>query len=135
MPLNLTKIAYGCESLDILAARLAVRAETEGELRMTTRYLPKRHAEMTGGSLYWIIRHALVARSPLIGFAEAEDEKRTIIRLEPRLISVRPRPKRAHQGWRYLEAGDAPEDLGSGAPDIASLPPRLLGELEALALL
>ena len=139
MPLNLTKIAYGCESLDILAARLAVRAETEGELRMTTRYLPKRHAEMAGGSLYWIIRHALVARSPLIGFAEAEDgtesNKRTIIRLEPRLIPVRPRPKRAHQGWRYLEAKDAPEDLGTGAPDLAALPPALLGELEALALL
>lgn len=135
MTLHLTKIAYGSESLEILAARIAERAETGGEVRMTTRYLPKRHAEMAGGSLYWIIRHQLVARSPILGFEEAEDGKRTIIRLVPRVIPVRPRPKRAHQGWRYLEGSDAPDDLGTGAPDIAALPPGLAGELEALALL
>ncbi len=43
------------------------------EAPMTTRYLPKRHEEMAGGSLYWIHEHALVGRSPLIGFAQAED--------------------------------------------------------------
>jgi len=135
MALNLTKIAFGCDSLDMLASRVAARAASDGEVPMTTRYLPKRHAEMVGGSLYWIVRHSLVARSPIIGFAEAEDGKRTIIRLEPRLIAVRPRPKRAHQGWRYLEAADAPPDIGTGTPDIAALPPGLAGELEALALL
>lgn len=134
MTVHLTKIAYGCESLEALAARFAARAEGD-EVRMTTRYLPKRHAEMGGGSLYWIVKHMLVARSPLIGFADAEDGKKTIIRLEPRLIAVRPRPKRAHQGWRYLEDKDAPPDLGGGAPDVAALPPGLAGELEALALL
>ena len=42
-------------------------------------------------------------------------------------------PKRAHQGWRYLEEGDAPtdEDDGSG---LGELPPRLYGKLAALAL-
>ena len=134
MPLGLTKIAYGCESLDILAERIATRVPA-GEMHMTTRYLPKRHAEMAGGSLYWIIRHSLVARSPLLGFAEAEDGKHTIIRLEPVLIPVRPRPKRAHQGWRYLEEKDAPADLGTGSGDVAALPAGLAGDLEALGLL
>ncbi|MGF7149487.1 hypothetical protein FHS96_003138 [Sphingomonas zeicaulis] len=134
MPLSMTKIAYGCESLEILAERIAMRAGA-GEMQMTTRYLPKRHAEMLGGSLYWIIRHNLVARCPLIGFAEAEDGKHTIIRLEPVLIPVRPRPKRAHQGWRYLEEKDAPPDLGTGAGDVAALPAGLAGDLEALGLI
>ena len=42
---------------------------------------------------------------------------------------------RAHQGWRYLEAADAPADL-EGEPDgIDALPPALLGKLAGLALL
>ena len=101
---------------------------------MTTRYLPKRVAELDGGSLFWILKHRLVARSPILGFGEAEGG-RAAIHLGPRLILVEARPKRAHQGWRYLEEADAPADLrgaGSGADE---LPPRLIGELVALGLL
>ena len=39
-------------------------------LRMTTRYLPKRIAEMEGGSLYWIHASTLIGRSPILGFEE-----------------------------------------------------------------
>jgi hypothetical protein len=105
----------------------------DGEARMTTRYLPKRHEEMTGGSLYWIREHAIIARSPLIGFAQREDG-RWWIRLEPRLILVHPRAKRAHQGWRYLDEQDAPPDIGGELDGSEPLPARLVGELAKLGL-
>ncbi|HEX7741551.1 MAG TPA: DUF1489 domain-containing protein, partial [Sphingobium sp.] len=113
MPLHLTKIAFGSESPATLRAWLESH---EGEARLTTRYLPKRLPEMEGGSLYWIHSHILVGRSPILGFQET-GQGRFWIRLEPRLIPVRSMPKRAHQGWRYLEDKDAPPDLSSGEAD------------------
>src|SRR3546814_5052456 len=110
MPLHLTKIAFRSESPATLRAWLESHAE---EARLTTRYLPKRVEELAGGSLFWIHGHQLVGRSPLLGFQET-GQGRYWIRLEPRLIPVRTLPKRAHQGWRYLEDKDAPPDLGSG---------------------
>ena len=49
-------------------------------------------------------------------------------------MPVRPKPKRAHQGWRYLPAADAPADFEGDDDGVASLPPRLLLKLSALAL-
>jgi hypothetical protein len=61
--LNITKVAYGCTSLTMLVAAVARRAE-DGQVRMTTRYIPKRHADIVaGGSLYWIVKHQIVARA------------------------------------------------------------------------
>ena len=134
MPLHLTKVAYGCDSIDYLAERLALKAAHEPAF-LTTRYLPKRHAEIAGaGSLFWIIKHQLVGRSPITGFGEIEGG-RTAIYLAPRLILVAARPKRAHQGWRYLEDQDAPHDLGDAGGGVAELPPALVGELAGLGLL
>ena len=50
------------------------------------------------------------------------------------LVPVVARPRRAFQGWRYLESADAPPDLSrtSGAKD---LPESLQRELAALGLL
>jgi hypothetical protein len=133
MPLNLTKIAFGAENPAHLQQRLEAYA-TQGEVRLTTRYLPKRHEEMAGGSLFWIIKHMLVGRSPLIGFMD-NGEGKTWIRIRPELIPVRSQPKRAHQGWRYLEEKDAPRDLASGEVDARDeMPPKLLGELMRMGL-
>lgn len=134
MALHITKVAFGASSLDHLVGRLKARAEA-GPVFLTTRYLPKRHEEIAGqGSLYWIIKHQLIARSPILGFGEAEGG-RVAIHIDPGLVLVQARPKRAHQGWRYLEAKDAPADLGSGAGGIAELPPALIGKLAELALI
>ena len=86
-----------------------------------------------GGSLFWIIKHALVARSPILSFGEAEGG-RVAIHIDPLLRLVHPRPKRAHQGWRYLEAADAPIDLAGGEAE-AVLPASLAGRLAELGLL
>lgn len=134
MPLHMTKIAYGTESPASLKAWLESHADgSGGEALMTTRYLPKRHEEMAGGSLYWIFEHALIGRSPLRGFTQREDG-RWHIRLEPRLIPVLTRPRRAHQGWRYLDEKDAPRDLGDGEDAGDVMPARLIGELAKLGL-
>lgn len=133
MPLHLTKVAFGCDSTEYLRARIAVRRE-EGQFHLTTRYLPKRHEEIAGGSLFWIVKHQLVGRTPILGFGEAE-QGRTAIRLEPRLVLVQARPKRAHQGWRYLEDQDAPTDLGDAEGGVAELPPELAGKLAGMGLI
>jgi hypothetical protein len=129
MALHLTKVAFGTSGVEHLRERLASRG-LDGPVALTTRYLPKRHAEIAGqGSLFWIFKHQLIARSPILGFGEAEGGRCAIL-LDPELVQVVPQAKRAHQGWRYLEATDAPADLGTG--DMASLPPELAGKLAEL---
>lgn len=130
-PLNLTKVAVGCGDAGALADRLASRAAA-GETFLTTRYRPTRHEELVGGSLFWIVKHQLIARSRILRFTE--EEGRCTIWLDPALVPVRVRPKRAHQGWRYLVAADAPIDLDGAVDELAALPPALVSALAALAL-
>jgi hypothetical protein len=130
MPLHLTKVAYQAQSLEEMHGWFAQRGEIA---RLTTRYLPKRHAELVGGSLYWIFKHQLVARSPILGFEDAE-AGRTHIVISTRLIDVLPLRRRAHQGWRYLVDADAPRDLLVGENPGEIMPGRLAGELARLGL-
>ncbi len=130
MPLSMTKVAYDARSLDEITAWFG---GGEAEKRLTTRYLPKRHAEMIGGSLYWIHQHALIGRSPILRFEQRDDGRWWIV-LENRLILVHPRAKRAHQGWRYLDEGDCPLDLAEGEAAADALPGRLVRELARLGL-
>jgi hypothetical protein len=133
MPLHITKVAFGHAAVEHLAERLRERGR-EGPLFLTTRYLPKRHAEIAGqGSLFWIIKHQLVARSPILSFGEAEGG-RVAIHIDPVVRLLAARPKRAHQGWRYLEAADAPADLDGDGSGMAELPPDLIGKLAELGL-
>lgn len=131
MPLHLTKVAYGAQSLEDLHGWFAERGD---EALLTTRYLPKRHDEIIpGGSLFWIYKHQLVARSPILRFAEAEGGKTHIV-ISGRLIDVHPVPKRAHQGWRYLADADAPRDLAAGEDPDEALPGQLAADLARLGL-
>lgn len=136
MPLHLTKVAYGAQSLDEIRSWFANRGAEAG---LTTRYLPKRFAEIiphgdeSGGSLFWIFKHQLVMRSPILRFEEA-DGGRTNIIIAAKLIEVMPQPKRAHQGWRYLEGTDAPRDLGSDDDAGEVLPGHIAADLARLGL-
>ena len=128
MALHITRVAYGMASLPELIAAVERRAHG-GMINMTTRYRPKRHAEIVGGSLYWIIKHQLVARAKIIGFEEAEGG-RTDIMVEAHVIPVVPMPRRAHQGWRYLNGEDVPPDLaGGGGAGIDQLPGEMIAAL------
>jgi hypothetical protein len=133
--LNITKVAVGCTEIETLRERMAARA-VDGETFITTRFRPKREGELVGGSLYWIIKHKLVARQEILGFEEEPDGKRCRILLSATLHAVRPHPKRAHQGWRYLTGADAPTDLDAGeAEGMAALPREMAAELSALYLI
>ena len=48
----------------------------------------------------------------------------------PELIETAPQPRRAFQGWRYLEAGDAPPDLPTA--DGEAIEPELAKQLREL---
>jgi hypothetical protein len=134
MPLNISKVAVGCASLDSLAARQQLRL-AGGVVPIVTRFRPKRADELIGGSIYWIVKHRIAARQTILGFADREEDRRTIIRLDPLLVPVRALPKRAHQGWRYLEPSDAPLDLEGDDTGLAEMPPQLTARLAALALI
>jgi hypothetical protein len=129
--LHLTKVAFGCRDTDVLAARIASRA-SGGEVRVATRMRPRRAEELVGGNLYWIVRHRLVGCNAILRFEDRDDGRIDIV-CSADFVPVRPVPRRAHQGWRYLEDGDAPAggDDGTGLKD---LPPQLYGRLAALAL-
>jgi hypothetical protein len=143
MTAHLSKLAVGCDSLATLRQRQQAWHFTRGDgqtvYRHRTRFMPKRAEELlAGGSLYWIIAHQLVARQGIIGFEPITtgEASHVLIHLDPAPVAVLPTPRRAHQGWRYLEAPDAPADASaSTAPTLAALPPKLLAELRSLALL
>ncbi len=129
--LHLTKVAFACRDAETLQNRIANRA-IDGEVRIATRMRPKRSVELIGGNLFWIVKHRLIAGLEILRFEDRQDGRIDIV-CSAQLVAVSPMPRRAHQGWRYLEDCDAPgaEDDGSG---LGALPPQLYGKLASLAL-
>jgi hypothetical protein len=130
--LHLTKVAVGCRTIDALEKRVAARA-SGGEVRVVTRMRPKRSDELIGGSLHWIVKHRLVGRQEILRIEERKDGRIDIV-VSASLELIAPYPKRAHQGWRYLEAANAPNENGDGS-GLSELPPLLYTRLAALALI
>ena len=130
--LHLTKVAMGCRDLPALEKRIASRAE-RGEVRIVTRMKPKRMAELVGGSLYWIVKHRMVACQTIVRFEDRPDGRLDIVCADA-LQQVPPRAKRAHQGWRYLDSAEAPMPGDNDDSGLGLLPPPLYGRLAALAL-
>ena len=131
-PLHLTKVAFGCRTIESLEKRVAARTH-DGEMRVATRMRPKRADELVGGSIHWIIKHRLIGRQQILRFEERKDGRIDIV-LSGALELIPPTPKRAHQGWRYLEDGDAPRAGDEDASGVTALPPQLYLRLAALAL-
>jgi hypothetical protein len=130
--LHMTRVAMGCADYAALEALMAAHAEA-GERRLTTRNRPRRADELIGGNIYFIIRHTIVACAEILRF-DTRDDGRTDIVCSTRLERVHPRPKRAHQGWRYLTEADAPRVAGHDS-GVDELPPELYRELAELMLI
>jgi hypothetical protein len=129
--LHLTKVAVGCPDIETLAR---LQRERFGDAACSmTRFMPKRAEELVGGSLFWIIKHRIVARQEILSFACVMTEwgEKCRIALVPGPVPVVAVPKRAHQGWRYLAAADAPAELAAGGGE-AALPAAMVRELQAL---
>ena len=147
MPLHLVKLSVGAESIKDLDGWIKERlkkARASGAPRRhihITRMTPKRDTELLdGGSIYWVIKGEIAVREKLIGIEPFRDKDgigRCRLIMEPKLIPVSPRPMRAFQGWRYLQAKDAPTDLDrrSGGDGIAAMPEPMRRELRELGLL
>lgn len=131
--LHLSRVAYGCTDYPALIARMKERGDATGEIRFPTRNKPKRAAELIGGHLHLIVKHMLMGRLEIVRFDNREDGRIDIVCKLP-LERVRTTPKRAHQGWRYLSAEDAPEAADEKEAE-DDLPPHLLRELTALMLI
>ena len=132
--LHLTKVAVGCPDIETLAR---LQRERWGDAACTlTRFMPKRADELIGGSLFWIIRHRLVARQVIIGLDMVTTPwgVKCRIALRPGPVPIAPVPRRAHQGWRYLEAADAPAD-GDAGSDSDALPAGMALDLQSLGLI
>jgi hypothetical protein len=131
--LNLTRPAVGCADYPALAERLKFLSNAAGEIHIPTRNRPKQADQLIGGGLYFIIKHMLMGRVEIVRFDDRPDGRINIVCRLP-LQRVRATPKRAHQGWRYLSAEDAPPVLCEG--DMGDeFPPQLLKELSALMLI
>lgn len=156
MPLHLIKLCVGAPTVEDLAAwqkgRVRPLRPPQGEksqrgrgsqqmcVTHTTFQTPKRQAELLdGGSLYWVIKGLIQVRQRIVGFDEGQKEDGSpccLLLLDPEHVPVRPQPRRAFQGWRYLTAEDAPADLGSGAKDgLDDMPLAMRRELMDLGLL
>lgn len=142
MTLHLIKLCVGADSIEDLDAwikhKLAEKraAGLPVEQYHTTRMVPRRMDELLeGGSLYWVIRGNVQVRQSLVDirpFTDDEGIGRCRLVLEPELVPTEWQPKRPFQGWRYLEAKDAPRDLDDRCGQ--GLPPELAAELAGLGL-
>lgn len=117
MSLHMIKLCVGAATVDDL---LGWRAGQPGPWLMHTRQTPKRAPEMIeGGSLYRVFKGVILCRQKILAVDTVGDgvNARCQVTLDETIVHVAPTPRRAFQGWRYLELKDAPPDLSSGGED------------------
>ncbi len=118
MPLHLIKLCVGADTPEDLRDWRARRAAAGYRPIVHTRQTPKRAAEiLEGGSLYWVFKGVILIRQPIAAIETVGEgaARRCEILLGEAMIATAPQPRRAFQGWRYLEAKDAPADLAQSS--------------------
>jgi hypothetical protein len=138
MPLHLVKLCVGVSELGELRQWIRDARAGRDTLDHVTRMFPRRKNEiLPGGSLYWVIRGMILCRQPIAALEPVTGKdgiERCRIAFRPKIVAVVPQPRRAFQGWRYLEPADAPPDLKTGNA-VSGMPEKLRRELAELGLL
>jgi len=134
MALHMIKLCVGADTVeDLLAWRRAHQPGQPWILR--TRQTPKRAAEMIdGGSVYRVFKGVILCRQRMLDIRTVGEgvNARCEVTLDEDVVRVVPAPRRAFQGWRYLDPKDAPADLSVEAyGDIPSALARQLREIGA----
>jgi hypothetical protein len=145
MTVHLVKLCVGVETVQDLRQWQAERLRTLAcvgktpELCHRTMQAPRRRAEvLDGGSLYWVIRGVILVRQRILDLrADTKDDGTACcgIVLDPELVTTRPHPRRAFQGWRYLDTADAPADARTLDEADDGMPPGMREDLRALGLI
>jgi len=114
MALHLIKLCVGCDTVEELVDWHRTNRPGAPWL-LHTRQTPKRSAELVQtGSVYRVFKGVVLCRQRVLAVDTVGEGQaaRCHITLDPQIILTAPMPRRAFQGWRYLEGKDAPEDLG-----------------------
>jgi hypothetical protein len=145
MTVHLIKLCVGVETVEELATWQAERLKRLKRARKTvelchrTMQMPRRREEvLDGGSLYWVIKGFVLVRQRVLDLRPDVKEDGTAccgIVLDKELVATRAHPRRAFQGWRYLEAQDAPKDAGVIDAAADDMPRRMREDLRELRLI
>lgn len=139
-PLHLVKLCVGADRVeDLVDWQSSPQAKgSDGLPCHVTRMWPKRAEEvLAGGSLYWVFKGAILARQHILRLDDVTGRDgiaRCAIVLDPEIVRTMAVPKRPFQGWRYLQAVDAPPDLPKARKGDDRLPPTLEAALAELGL-
>ena len=118
MALHMIKLVVGADTIDDLLAWRLGHAQPGEPWILRTRMTPKRGAEMVdGGSIYRIFKGVILCRQRILAVNTVGEgvTARCEITLDDDIVRVAPTPRRAFQGWRYLDPKDAPPDLDETA--------------------
>ena len=108
------KLVVGAPTIEAMLEWRAQNALDGGPWVLRTRMTPKRGAEMVdGGSIYRVFKGVILCRQKILAVNTVGEgvNARCEITLSEDIVRVAPTPRRAFQGWRYLDPKDAPPDL------------------------
>lgn len=82
-----------------------------------------------GGSVYRVFKGVVLCRQRILDVTTVGEgvAARCEVTLDEEVVRVVPTPRRAFQGWRYLDPRDAPADLSGGG--FGDVPPELARQL------
>ena len=132
MSLHIIKLCVGCDTVDELLAWRREAHPAGGPWILRTRQTPKlAHRVVEGGSLYRVFKGFVLSRQRILEVRTVGEglERRCEMVLDETLVLTDPAPRRAFQGWRYLEPGEAPADLGQDV-GLGVLPPEFARRLK-----
>jgi hypothetical protein len=145
MTVHLIKLCVGVETPRDLAEwqagrlkRLAQAGKRPEHCHRTLQTPRRRDEILDGGSLYWVIKGFVLVRQRIVDLrADVKDDGTSCcgIVLDTALVPTRPHPRRAFQGWRYLECADAPPDAKNFADESDDMPRAMRKELRELRLI